>query len=84
MVLKNQVTGCVSSHLLWSAKESIFKWYSLGKVNFKEHIRLDRSIFYPLEEIWQNYVLSSGKMELVPLSVYYKLFDDLVLTFVYT
>src|SRR6202171_2919336 len=24
--------------LLWSAKESIFKWYSLGNVNFKEHI----------------------------------------------
>src|SRR5450432_485629 len=25
--------------LLWSAKESVFKWYSLGGVNFKEHIQ---------------------------------------------
>ncbi|MBL7734101.1 MAG: 4'-phosphopantetheinyl transferase superfamily protein [Chitinophagaceae bacterium] len=25
---------------LWSAKEAIYKWYGAGKVNFREHIRL--------------------------------------------
>jgi len=26
--------------LLWSAKESIYKWYGSGKINFQDHIRL--------------------------------------------
>lgn len=26
--------------ILWSAKEAVFKWYGLGEVNFKEHIRM--------------------------------------------
>ena len=26
--------------LLWSAKESVFKWYGSGQVDFSEHIRL--------------------------------------------
>lgn len=35
---------------IWSAKEAVFKWYGLGLVDFKEHIRLvsyndDRSSF---------------------------------------
>ncbi|HVX51387.1 MAG TPA: 4'-phosphopantetheinyl transferase superfamily protein, partial [Chitinophagaceae bacterium] len=25
---------------MWSAKESLFKWYSLGQVDFKEHLQL--------------------------------------------
>ncbi len=27
--------------MLWSVKESVFKWYGLGKIDFKEHIRLE-------------------------------------------
>jgi len=27
--------------IAWSAKESVFKWWSYGKVDFKEHIRLE-------------------------------------------
>lgn len=27
--------------LLWSAKESVYKWYGSGQVDFSEHIRLD-------------------------------------------
>ena len=28
--------------LLWSAKESVFKWYGIGGVDFREHIRLQK------------------------------------------
>ena len=28
--------------LLWSAKESVFKWYGDGGVDFKQHIRLEK------------------------------------------
>jgi 4'-phosphopantetheinyl transferase EntD len=69
--------------LLWSAKESIFKWYSLGCVNFKEHIRWTEPYFVRSGEFGQL-CFSFEKNEPIPLSVYYITFDDLVLTFVYT
>jgi 4'-phosphopantetheinyl transferase EntD len=73
--------------LLWSAKESIFKWYSLGGVDFREHISWTEPYFissdaYPDEMGGLSFEFRKGKV--VPLSVYYKVFDDLVLTFVYT
>jgi 4'-phosphopantetheinyl transferase EntD len=69
--------------LLWSAKESIFKWYSLGNVNFKEHIQWIEPYFIRTGELG---VLSFKfrKEKDIPLSVHYKLFDDLILTFVVT
>ena len=72
--------------LLWSAKESIFKWYSLGKVNFKDHIRWTDPYFCRTDnqEEMGELVFEFRKEKSVPLSVYYKIFDDLVLTFVYT
>jgi 4'-phosphopantetheinyl transferase EntD len=69
--------------LLWSAKESIFKWYSLGRVNFKEHIRWTEPYFIRRGDLGEL-SFEFRKEGSVPLSVYYKLFDDLVLTFVYT
>ncbi len=33
--------------LMWSAKEALFKWYALGGVDFKEHLRLHK---FELEE----------------------------------
>jgi 4'-phosphopantetheinyl transferase len=69
--------------LLWSAKESIFKWYSLGKVNFKEHICWIEPYFIRSGEM-SELCFEFRKEGVIPLSVYYKIFDDLVLTFVYT
>jgi phosphopantetheinyl transferase len=69
--------------LLWSAKESIFKWYSLGNVNFKEHIRWTEPYFIRSGDFGQL-CFSFEKNEPKALSVHYKTFDDLVLTFVYT
>jgi 4'-phosphopantetheinyl transferase EntD len=69
--------------LLWSAKESIFKWYSLGKVNFKEHIRWTQPYFIRSGDLGEL-CFEFRKDGSIPLSVYYEIFDDLVLTFVYT
>ena len=69
--------------LLWSAKESIFKWYSLGQVNFKDHIRWTPPFFIHSGDTGEL-SFSFCKEGIVPLSVFYKIFDDLVLTFVYT
>ena len=69
--------------LLWSAKESIFKWYSLGKVNFKEHIQWTEPYFVRTGDIGEL-CFTFRKEGIIPLAVYYKIFDDLVLTFVYT
>jgi len=69
--------------LLWSAKESIFKWYSLGKVNFKDHIQWIDPYFIRSGDLGQL-CFAFRKEGSIPLTVYYKVFDDLVLTFVYT
>ena len=69
--------------LLWSAKESIFKWYSLGNVNFKDHIRWTDPYFIRTGDLGEL-CFEFRKEGSILLSVYYKLFDDLVLTFVYT
>ncbi len=69
--------------LLWSAKESVFKWYSLGQVDFRQHMVWTEPYFIRTD---QGAALSFEfrKSVPVPLSVFYKIFDDLVLTFVYT
>jgi 4'-phosphopantetheinyl transferase EntD len=69
--------------LLWSAKETIFKWYSLGNVNFREHICWVKPYFIRSNGFGEL-SFEFRKQEVIPLSIYYKLFDDLVLTFVFT
>ncbi|HET7001550.1 MAG TPA: 4'-phosphopantetheinyl transferase superfamily protein [Puia sp.] len=69
--------------LLWSAKETIFKWYSLGNVNFKQHIRWV-SPYFIRSGSFGELTFEFRKQEVIPLSIFYKLFDDLVLTFVFT
>ncbi len=69
--------------LLWSAKESVFKWYSLGRVNFREHIQWVPPYFVRAEEMGRL-AFAFRKNGDQPLEVSYKMFQDLVLSFVYT
>lgn len=62
--------------LLWSAKESVFKWHGNGGVDFKEHIQLQR-------------FMESGYMDVqftgdpaTALQVFYKLFPEVCLSWV--
>src|SRR5882724_3249926 len=69
--------------IIWSSKESIFKWHSLGEVEFKEHIQLRYDIdFLKESELVLPFVFR--KSHPVDLYVHAKLFNDLVLAWVMT
>jgi len=67
--------------MLWSAKESLYKWYGLGQIDFRDHMLWtgpeqtgpDGMLFFPFEFL---------KAEKVPLLVNATGFDDLVLAWV--
>jgi 4'-phosphopantetheinyl transferase EntD len=65
--------------LFWSAKETLFKWYSLGEVDFKEHLWLQGIQFY------NNSIGQLGatvrKNEDIDLQVPFVIWPDVVLTY---
>ncbi|MEP7375377.1 MAG: 4'-phosphopantetheinyl transferase superfamily protein [Chitinophagaceae bacterium] len=62
--------------LLWSCKESVFKWYGDGGVDFSEQIQLKEQD--PGKEIVNCFFTKNQSS----LSVHYSLFDHLVLAWV--
>ena len=69
--------------ILWSVKESIFKWYGEGQVDFKNHMQLAGAvIFHPNE--WIELPFSFNKEEPVFITVSARLFNGLVLAFVHS
>lgn len=59
---------------LWSAKEAVFKWYGEGKVDFREHIRLQQRT---AETIDCRFTLRE-----TDLSIHYRMLEHLVLAWV--
>jgi phosphopantetheinyl transferase len=68
--------------IMWSAKEALFKWYSLGEIDFKEHMQLNSAIVFTEEELQLPFIFK--KHEPVPLLIHSKIFDELVLSWVIT
>lgn len=66
---------------LWSAKESVFKWWSYGGVDFSRHILFQSFLLMPEGSI--DAVFRKDE-NCFPLNVKYKLFDNLSLTYVET
>ncbi len=64
----------VSSTLLWSAKEAVFKWYGDGEVDFREHIHLEQMNELALD----CYFSKTGKN----LNIRYRVFPEIVLSWV--
>jgi len=62
--------------LLWSAKESVFKWYGAGEVDFRKHICLSKP------DLTGNNLRCDFGLTGDRLKVEYRLFDGLVLTWV--
>ncbi|MBE2229996.1 MAG: 4'-phosphopantetheinyl transferase superfamily protein [Chitinophagaceae bacterium] len=62
--------------LLWSAKETVFKWYGKGEVDFRRHILLSE-----MDETANTLRCDFGK-EGSTLNVHYRVFDRLVLSWV--
>jgi phosphopantetheinyl transferase len=64
--------------LLWSAKESVYKWYGSGQVDFSDHIRLK-----PFELGLQGIIPGNFcKTEPFPFLLHFKLFGNLCLSWV--
>lgn len=67
--------------IMWSAKEAIFKWYSRGQVDFREHIQLQKiPMIHPNE--WIDLPFLFLKDTQVAVEVHARMFDGLVLAFV--
>ncbi len=67
--------------LLWSSKESLFKWYARGQVDFKEHMQLTDKII-PEGNNHLRLPFVFDKEDAVNLDVRASLFNDLVLSWV--
>jgi len=72
----SQVLSYDEPTLLWSAKESVFKWYGLGGVDFRRQIQLLRQ---QVETQTIDCFFSKDGAELV---VHYRQFEGLVLAWV--
>ncbi len=69
--------------MVWSGKESIYKWHGNGGLDFSEHMVLDRAISFGPNDIVQLPFLFK-KNSMTPLQVHGKIFNPLVLAWVAT
>lgn len=69
--------------IMWSAKESIFKWYGEGNVDFRAHMVLGGVIVFHADN-WIEVPFRFQKHHPVPLTVHARIFDGLVLAYVIT
>lgn len=65
--------------LLWSTKESMFKWFGDGGVDFREHMRIE-NIEGNDEE--GKLICSFQKFDPLPLTVQYRFMNELVMSWV--
>ena len=80
--LQTPFSAEVLATLVWSCKEAVFKWYGLGDVDFREHIRLISII----EKDVNNYhsIVALKKNEEIYLALENCFFGDLCVSFVVT
>lgn len=67
--------------VIWSAKEAIFKWYGAGNVDFRKHMVMDGVIIFGSDG-WITIPFLFKKNNEIPLKVYAKNFNDLVVAYV--
>ena len=66
------------STILWSSKEAIFKWYSLGGIDFKEHMQLEGITQKQNDSLQLQFIFQKEKP--IHLNITTKIFDALVLS----
>lgn len=69
--------------ILWSAKESLFKWYSLGEVDFSEHMQLNNIIQKQNDSLLLPFVFKNDEV-LFHVNIMSKIFDEIVLSWIAT
>jgi 4'-phosphopantetheinyl transferase len=68
--------------LIWSAKESIFKWHGTGELDFRKHMQLQGYI--STDGDWLTLPFVFDKEKKINLTIEARIFDDLVLAWVRT
>jgi len=69
--------------LLWSAKESVFKWYGLGMMDFKKHMQLHAPMVTSKDGLLQiPFILN--KQGFRAFDVHAKLFEGMALAWLHT
>lgn len=70
--------------ILWSAKEAIYKWYSVGPLDFRAHMGLTTGSikFDPNEWVELPFIFSKGAE--MPITIMARVFDPLVVAYVVT
>ena len=66
--------------ILWSSKEAIFKWYSLGGLSFKEDMQLNGIIQKQNDSLQLPFIFQKEKS--IQLNITAKIFDAIVLSWV--
>jgi 4'-phosphopantetheinyl transferase EntD len=66
--------------IMWSTKEALFKWYSLGQVDFKENMQLINPIQKQNDSLVLPFVFK--KESSIRLNITSKIFDEIVLSWV--
>jgi 4'-phosphopantetheinyl transferase EntD len=64
-------------HLIWSAKEAMYKAFGRRQLDFKEHLVVDLGKFTP-ESIGGSAFLKKGNIEML-FDLNFRIFDDFVL-----
>src|SRR5450432_1923356 len=69
--------------IIWSAKETIFKWYGAGQMDFKQHMQLNGAIHFSDEEqISLPFLFTKNEMRYFTVNA--KLFTGFVLAWLHT
>lgn len=69
------------STLLWSAKETMFKWWGMGEVDFSEMLRINH---FDLKEEGEMSVAFTRRELNIPLTLLYKQFPQICLAYLST
>lgn len=80
---KNQQSPELNKKILtviWSSKEALFKWYSWGKVDFRENMQLEQAIQLHNNKLILPFVFK--KEETIHLNITAKIFKEIVLSWV--
>ncbi|HVX28384.1 MAG TPA: 4'-phosphopantetheinyl transferase superfamily protein [Parafilimonas sp.] len=68
--------------IIWSTKEAIFKWLSIGGVDFKEHMQLNGIIQKQNDSLQLPFIFQKEKT--IQLNITAKIFDEIVLSWLAT
>lgn len=75
------MTSTQLATLIWSIKESMFKWYGLGGVDFKEHLHIDKITVDTNQFMAECHFMKDANQSLKAMGL---LFNGNVLTWLFT